>query len=83
MAAAAAAAAAVEEEEEAEVLEEYGGYKLHLSSNKCGYYGVSRRPSGRYQARLFPATAKAMNIGSYATAVEAAVAVAMHLEHET
>ena len=64
-----------------EVVTEAQGVKLHLSStSNTGYLGVHRNPSGRYQASL-RVDGRQKAVGTYDTAVEAAVAVAKCKSH--
>ena len=66
-----------EGEEEGELPTEAEGFKLHLSSaSATGYKGVCLN-KGRYEARD-RVGGKSTHIGSYGTAVEAAVALAKH-----
>ena len=54
------------------------GYKLHLakrSSNTTGYEGVCKQDRGRYKAQV-RSGGRTVHIGTYSTAVEAAVGYA-------
>ena len=67
--------AAAGAERAAEVVPEAEGLRLHLSSNGTGYKGVSRQYDRKFQATwIFDGTPK--YLGSFDTAVEAAVAYA-------
>ena len=56
--------------------EESEGYKLNKSKNSStGYFGVFKRPNGRYRAQY-----EGKYIGSYTTEVQAAVAIAKTIE---
>ena len=73
---------AVEEEEEEQevVTTEAEGLTLHLSSqNKTGYLHVTRTGFSRFRAEVRGAGTP-LNLGHYDTVVEAAVAVARHLQ---
>ena len=65
------------------VAEEAEGYKLHLanrSNSSTGYKGVSTLPNGRFIAIYYDsALKKNVCLGTYNTAVEAAVAYAKHI----
>ena len=65
------------EEAEAEVVD---GYTLLRSRNSTGYAGVYPN-KGRFLAKLWSG-GKNINLGSYSTAVEAAVAYAKHVAGE-
>ena len=68
--------AAAAEEEEAEY-EEVEGWRLRLNpSSKTGYVGVSQ--SGQRFSAAFSEAGQTISLGSYATAVEAAIAVAKY-----
>ena len=73
-----------EEEEAGAVVKEAQGLKLHLSNRgTTGYYGVTRS-SAASQAKPFQAGLwRGGHLGVYATAVEAAVAVAQYLSAGT
>ena len=59
-----------------EKLEESEGYTLKMSKNSStGYFGVFKRPNGRYRAQY-----EGKYIGSYTTDVKAAVAIAKTIE---
>ena len=61
-----------EEDNEAEAQEEAEGFRLQLSSQMpSGYRGVTKKASGRYRAR-----ALGQHVGTFDTALEAAVALA-------
>ena len=69
----------VEQDDENRVLAEAAGMRLHLSRHMAtGYRGVSST-GGRFQAR-YGRNETYVNLGTYATAVEAAVAYAMHVQ---
>ena len=85
---ASAATAAATAAEHEEVVEEAEGLRLHLSStNATGYKCVCREPQGSqsrpYRVRT-PALVSTprMNLGSFATAVEAAVSYAQHVQSQ-
>ena len=67
-----------DDDEAPEVVEEAEGVKLHLApGSKTGYKGVYQQSSGRYSAKWWDAAAqKYRPLGSFDTAVEAAVAYA-------
>ncbi|EOD34363.1 hypothetical protein EMIHUDRAFT_202126 [Emiliania huxleyi CCMP1516] len=70
-----AAQTAADAERAAEVVPEAEGLRLHLSSNGTGYKGVSRQYDRKFQAAwTFDGTPQ--YLGSFDTAVEAAVAYA-------
>ena len=70
-----AAQTAADAERAGEVVPEAEGLRLHLSSNGTGYKGVSRQYDRKFQATwIFDGTPK--YLGSFDTAVEAAVAYA-------
>ena len=58
-----------------------GGMRLHLSgpSNATGYLGVCERRIGSFEAQIFR-DGKNTHIGTFGTAVEAAVAYAKHVQ---
>ena len=65
------------------VVVEAEGYKLHLatrSNNKTGYKGVKEQ-NGRFYAERW-IDGKQVHLGTYDTAVEAAVAYARHAAGE-
>ena len=67
-----------EDNAEAEVVEEAGGFKLHLSrKNSTGYRGVYLQ-QGHFKARLMSG-GKQIYLGGFDTAVEAAMAYAQHV----
>ena len=61
--------------EEVEV-KEAEGYKLHLARSSTGYVGVSRRADG---AMPYAAEFRTKPLGTFPTAVDAAVAYARHV----
>ena len=65
------------------VVKEAGGYKLFLSSesrNESGYKGVRQTLSGRFHVRCTDSALKSdLSLGTYDTAVEAAVEYAKHM----
>ena len=66
----------VEEEMEVEApAAEAEGLRLHLSSNSTGYRGVFKQSSGRFHARR-RVDGRNVSVGTFDTAVEAAVAYA-------
>jgi hypothetical protein len=71
-------------DEPVEVVEEAAGLRLFLSkknSNPTGYVGVTRRRGTSFQAYVMvPSEKKQQNLGFFGTAVEAAVAYAMHMK---
>ena len=68
-----------EEGEEEEVVAEADGIKLHLSpKNKTGYLGITVR--SRFGKTIYEANPYGQWVGSFASAVEAAVAIAKHLQ---
>ena len=58
------------------------GFKLHMSKRKnsrTGYLGVYKQPNrGRFEARAPHRDGRQQHLGTFGTAVEAAVAVAKH-----
>jgi hypothetical protein len=66
---------AAEAQASPEVVTEADGFKLHLSSTSASGYNGVRRHGNRYRAAVRHAR-KTHTVGSFATAVEAAVAVA-------
>ena len=68
------------EGEEEGVVTEAEGIKLHLSAqNKTGYFGITVR--SRYSKTFYEANPSGHHyLGSFASAVEAAVAIARHLQ---
>ena len=66
------------------VVKEAAGYKLFLSSKSVtGYMGVSKHAAGRFWASYYDsALANTVSLGTYDTAVEAAVAYAKHMAAE-
>ena len=61
---------------------EAGGYRLFLASrsdNTSGYKGVGKLPGGKFYARYVDGDRKNVSLGTYDTAVEAAVAYAKHM----
>ena len=72
-----------DEDEDVEVVTEAEGLKLRLSGqNKTGYLHVTRTKSSRFRAEVkgHGPRGAPLNLGHYGTAVEAAVAVARHLQ---
>ena len=70
-----------EDEDEGVVTTEAEGLTLHLSSqNKTGYLHVTRTGFSRFRAEVRGGTGAPLTLGHYGTAVEAAVAVARHLQ---
>ena len=72
------------EEVEARLATEARGVRLLLSNKSAtGYKGVARNPAGRYQARYLASSGgmgKNVWIGTFDTAMEAALAYAQHLQ---
>jgi hypothetical protein len=70
-----------DDDDEGVVTTEAEGLALHLSSqNKTGYLHVTRTGFSRFRAEVRGGTGAPLTLGHYGTAVEAAVAVARHLQ---
>ena len=64
----------------AAVVKEAEGYKLFLNSKSAtGYKGVTKRPDGTFRADFWDSALTNVSLGSFQTAVEAAVAYAKHM----
>jgi hypothetical protein len=72
-----------EPEEPEDLVTESDGFQLYLNSKSCtGYTGVTRNRRGSFRVRVpsFDTYHRGRNIGTYNTAVKAAVAYARHMD---